>query len=239
MLGRTSTNTYQNTVDYDMGLRQYMISVLNNMSVGVGISGLVAYLVGTNPALLSAIFGSTVMVWVVMLAPLVILFPLTWALSSLSYSVAKLWYYAFTASFGLSLSSIFLTFHLGSIVTVFLITMIMFSSLGLWGYTTKRDLTGFGSFLFMALIGLILVSFVGFWVHSSVFHFIINLAGVLIFAGFTCFDMQSIKNNYNGTSDPDLLARNALDGAINLYLDFLNLFINLLQILGPLLGNDD
>lgn len=216
--------------DYDDGLRAYMISVMNNMAGGVALSGIVAYLISTSPALVQALFG-TWLVWVVMLAPIPMVFVVAWAASSWALPLARLAYYAFTAIVGVSLASIFLIYTLGSVFQVFFITASMFAVLALWGYTTKKDLSGWGSFLIMGVWGLVAAGLVSIFFPNPMLAFITNVAGVIIFSGLTAYDMQKIKNIYRDADDENN-ARLGIMGAMALYLDFINLMLYLLKLFG-------
>ncbi len=172
--------------------------------------------------------------WVVMFAPLLMVFAFGAALNRLSTQAATVMFYVFAAIMGISISWIFVAFTSFSIVQTFLVTAISFAGLSLYGYTTKRDLSGMGTFLMMGLIGLIIASIVNIFLQSSAMQFAISVIGVLIFAGLTAFDTQNIKNTYLAlaNSDRDFLGKSAIMGALQLYLDFLNLFMFLLQFMG-------
>jgi hypothetical protein len=235
----------------DEGLRAHMNKVYGTMSVGMlitaaaawAISGLAvssvptAYQLGADTYLTSfgaAIYASPLR-WLIMFAPLIFVFGLTASLNRISAAAAQVAFYAFAAVMGLSLSSIFLVFTGTSIVQVFLITAIAFAGLSLYGYTTKRDLSGFGTFLMMGVIGLIVASIVNIFLASSAVMFAISVLGVLIFAGLTAYDTQNIKATYvahAAQGDVEWLGKAAIVGALNLYLDFINMFMFLLQLFG-------
>jgi FtsH-binding integral membrane protein len=202
---------------YDEGLRQHMLSVYNYMSIGLGLTGVVAFV--------------TAML-VVMLAPLGFVFFLSAKIHSMSMSAAQTTFWAFAAVMGLSLSSIFLVFTGASIARVFFITGATFGAMSLWGYTTKRDLSGMGSFLLMGLIGIIVASVVNLFLASSALQFAVSVIGVLIFTGLTAYDTQRIKEEYNEGFGSESLGKMALMGALSLYLNFINLFTMLLQLFG-------
>jgi len=214
------------------GFRYYMRSVFNYLSLGLLVSGLVAVLVSSSPAALAFFFGSKLMYWVTLLAPLVLCFGLSWACSNFSMPVARLYYFLFTGSFGVSLSTIFLVYHLGSIVSVFFVAAAMFAACGWFGYFTNRDLSGMGAFFMMVLVGLLVAMIINVFLASSAMAFIINVIGVVLFAGLTAYDMQKIKENYSPGLSGESNERNALMGATSLYLDFLNLFLFLLELFG-------
>ncbi|SNT74698.1 Bax inhibitor-1/YccA family protein [Paracoccus seriniphilus] len=225
----------------DEGLRAYMNKVYGLMAVGMGVTAVAAYGVSAMAVDASgqlsqfgvAIYTSPLK-WVIMFAPLLMVFAFGAAMNRLSVQGATMMFYAFAAMMGLSISSIFLVYTAFSIVQTFLVTAIAFAGLSLWGYTTKKDISGWGSFLIMGLIGLIVASIVNIFLQSSAMQFAISVIGVLIFAGLTAYDTQNIKNTYlrMAGSDRDFIGKAAIMGALQLYLDFLNLFMFLLQFLG-------
>ena len=214
----------------DQGLRSHMISVYNNMGIGLVISSIVSYVIGTNAALSSMIFGGP-QAYLFIFAPLVAVFALAFGIEKMSASTARLAFFGFSAIMGISLASIFLTYQLGSIFQVFLITAIMFGGMSLYGYTTKRDLTSMGSFLIMGLWGLVIASIVNIFMQNSIMQLVIAAIGVVVFTGLTAYDTQKIKEIYYATSGEER-AKSGIMGALNLYLDFVNLMISLLQLLG-------
>jgi len=234
----------------DEGLRAYMNRVYGLMAVGMlvtagaawGMAGLTLSDTPTQWALGNGHYltelGKTLYLsplkWLVMFAPLVMVFAFGAALNRLSVQGATTLFYAFAAVMGISISWIFAAYTSFSIIQTFLITAIAFAGLSLYGYTTKRDLSGMGTFLMMGLIGLIVASIVNIFLKSGAMQFAISAIGVLIFAGLTAFDTQNIKNTYLqlANSDRDFLGKAAIMGALQLYLDFLNLFMFLLQFLG-------
>jgi FtsH-binding integral membrane protein len=233
----------------DQGLRTYMLKVYNLMALGLAITGIAAYgilaLTTTNdPASAAAtvhgtlltsagvaIYGSPLR-WVVMLAPLAAVFFLSFRINSMSVSAARTTFLVYAALVGLSLSSIFLVYTTGSVVQTFFITAASFGALSLYGYTTKRSLSGMGSFMMMGLFGLILASLVNIFMQSSALQFAISAIGVLVFAGLTAYDTQRIKELYFEADNSDVAGRKAIMGALTLYLDFINLFMFLLQFMG-------
>ncbi|MGI3169250.1 Bax inhibitor-1/YccA family protein [Pseudooceanicola sp. C21-150M6] len=228
------------TAAIDEGLRAHMNKVYGTMSVGMVLTFLVAWAVGTSPALLSVFrdpmtLQPNILGWIVMFAPLIMVFAFSAAINRLSAAGAQLFFYAFAAVMGLSLSWIFVAFTGFSIAQVFLVTAIAFAGLSLYGYVTKKDLSGMGTFLMMGVIGLIVASIINIFVASSALQFAITIIGVLIFAGLTAYDTQSIKNTYvqhAAHGDQEWLGKAAIMGALNLYLDFINMFMFLLQLLG-------
>lgn len=215
----------------DMGLRKYMLGVYNYMALGVAITGLMAFVISTQPAIMQAIFG-TGLAWVVMLAPLAFILVLNFGIHKLSASATQLMFWAFASVMGLSLSTIFITYTDASIARVFFITAGAFAGLSLYGYTTKRDLTGFGSFLIMGLIGLVIAMIVNMFLASSALDFAISVIGVLIFAGLTAYDTQRIKSMYYEGDGAEVMTKKSVMGALSLYLDFINMFLMLLHLFG-------
>ena len=222
------------TAEIDVGLRAHMNKVYGLMSVGMLLTAAVAWAVGTNDAMVAAIFG-TPLKWVVMFAPLIMVFAFSAMINRMSVAAAQLAFYAYAALMGLSLSFIFAVYTGTSIATTFLVTSIAFAGLSLYGYTTKRDLSGMGTFLMMGLIGLVVASIVNLFLASDALSFAISVIGVLIFAGLTAYDTQSIKTEYvehAAHGDQEWLGKAAIMGALRLYLDFINMFMFLLQFLG-------
>ena len=218
----------------DEGLRSYMLSVYNYMGLGLVITGLVAFVVASTPALYVPIFTSPLK-WVVMLAPLGFVFFLGARIQAMSASAAQLTFWAFSAVMGLSLASIFLVFTGESIARVFFITAATFGAVSLYGYTTKRNLAGMGSFLFMGLIGIVIAGLVNIFLASSALQFAISVIGVLVFTGLTAWDTQRLKEEYLGSyayAGGEMIAKGAIMGALSLYLNFINLFMMLLQLFG-------
>jgi len=234
----------------DTGLRAYMLRVYNYMAAGLAITGLVAYgffllSVTNDPAsavarlpggMMLTEFGRLIFVsplkWVILLAPLGVVFFLSARLPRMSLAGAQLTFWLYAALVGASLASIFLVYAHGSIAQVFFITAATFGGLSLYGYTTRSDLSGWGSFLFMGLIGIIIAGLVNLFLHSTGLQFAISAVGVLVFAGLTAYDTQQIKEVYY-EGDTELVAgQKAIMGALRLYLDFLNLFLMLLSLFG-------
>ncbi|WP_011582665.1 MULTISPECIES: Bax inhibitor-1/YccA family protein [Chelativorans] len=223
----------------DEGLRAYMIRVYNLMALGLAITGLAAwgafnFAVAADGQLTA--FGQLLFVsplkWVIIFAPLALVFFISFRIHTLSVSAAQSIFWVYAALVGLSLSTIFLVYTQESIVRTFFITAASFGALSLWGYTTRRDLSGMGSFLFMGLIGIVIASIVNIFLGSSALQFAISVIGVLVFAGLTAYDTQQIKEMYYEGDDQLVAGRKAIMGALRLYLDFLNLFMFLLQFLG-------
>ncbi|KAB2835661.1 MAG: Bax inhibitor-1/YccA family protein [Caedimonadaceae bacterium] len=215
----------------DVGLRSFMLSVYNYMTLGLTLTGLVAYFVFSTPALLHAIFG-TPLYWVVALAPIGFVFYLSFKIQSMSAARAQTLFWIYSGIMGLSMASIFLVYTGTSVAKVFFITAGTFAATSLYGYVTKRDLSGFGSFLFMGLIGILIASLVNIFLKSSGLDFMISIIGVGVFVGLTAYDTQMIKNLYADSDNQEVATKKAVIGALSLYLDFINMFIFLLRLLG-------
>ncbi len=236
--------------EIDEGLRAYMLRVYNYMAIGLGITGIAAYgafmmAVTSDPGLsvgqlangtmvtsFGAMLFNSPLKWVVMLAPLGLVFFLSAKISTMSVSSAQIAFWVFAALMGISLSSIFLVYTSTSITRVFFITSAAFGALSLYGYTTKKDISGWGSFLFMGLIGIIIASVVNIFLGSTALTFAISVIGVLVFAGLTAYDTQQIKEMYYEGDSATASGRKAIMGALRLYLDFINMFIMLLSLFG-------
>lgn len=219
----------------DEGLRSYMLRVYNLMALGLAITGIAALgtsvMAQNNPAFAQALYGSPLR-WVVMLAPLGMVMFLSFRIHKMSTAAAQTTFWVYAAVMGVSLSSILLVYTGQSVARTFFITAASFGALSLFGYTTKRDLSGMGSFLMMGLFGIIIASIVNMFLGSSGLQFAISVIGVLIFAGLTAYDTQQIKEMYYEGDDSETAGRKAIMGALRLYLDFINLFLFLLQFLG-------
>ncbi|MGB7011069.1 MAG: Bax inhibitor-1/YccA family protein [Pseudolabrys sp.] len=216
---------------FDEGLRQHMLRVYNYMGLGLVMTGLVAFIVGTTPALYVPIF-STPLKWFVMLAPLAFVLFFSFRTESMSASGAQTLFWAFCAVVGLSLASIILVFTGTSIARTFFIAAAMFGATSLYGYTTKRDLSQFGSFLIMGLIGVVIASLVNLFLASSALQFAISVIGIVVFVGLTAWDTQSIKEQYAENFDAESKQKLAVFGAFSLYLNFINIFQLLLNFTG-------
>ena len=215
----------------DEGLRAHMLRVYNYMASGLALTGIIAYLTANSPTMMNAIY-STPLQWVVMLAPLGFVMFLSFGLHRMSFTAAQAVFWAFAAAMGLSLAYIFVLYTGASIARVFFITAGTFAAMSLYGYTTKKDLSGWGSFLFMGLIGIIIAGIVNIFLQSSALQFAISVIGVLVFVGLTAYDTQNIKNEYADHYDQETSGKLAISGALRLYLDFINLFILLLHLFG-------
>ncbi len=248
-------------VAVDAGLRAYMLSIYNYMVIGLAITGLAAlgiYMLSITGDMAAAAkmvrngaevpvriaantyltpLGYTLFVspvkWAVILAPLVMVFALSYGMNRVRPATAHVMFWIFAALIGLSLGSIFMVYTHTSITRVFFITAASFGALSVWGYTTQRDLSGMGSFLIMGLFGIILASLVNLFMQSSMMQFIISVVGVLVFSGLTAYDTQRLKSEYlYGAMDGETMERSAISGALSLYLNFINLFTLLMQLLG-------
>lgn len=231
------------SAELDMGLRAYMLGVYNHMAIGVAITGLVAYLanylaVGTSAAgalaltpLGTALYTSPLR-WVVIFAPLAFIFFFSFRIHTMSAGAARTMFYSFAAVMGLSMSVLLLVYTQTSIARAFFVSAATFGGLSLYGYTTKRDLSPIGTFCGMALIGLIIASVVNVFVGSMDFRFVLSILTVLIFAGLTAWDTQSIKEMYFEGDSHDVATRKSINGALQLYLDFINIFQSMLSLFG-------
>lgn len=231
-------------VAYDAGLRAHMIRVYNYMASAVALTGIVAFLtfqmaVVTNEAgaitsltpLGQFLFGGMFM-WVVILAPLALVFFLSFRIQTLDAGTARALFFVYAALLGVSLATIFMAYTATSISRVFFISAAAFGALSLYGYTTQRDLSGMGSFMIMGLFGIIIASLVNLFLKSSGLDWAISVIGVVVFAGLTAWDTQKIKEMYDGNDDSQSAGRKAVMGALSLYLDFINLFLMLLRLVG-------
>jgi FtsH-binding integral membrane protein len=237
---RTGYGTTQ--VEIDAGLRAYMLRVYNYMAAGVALTGVAAYftyslaVVEIGGRLQLTSFGQTIfnspVKWLVMLAPLGLVMFLSFGINRLSASRALTLFFVYAGLLGLSLASIFMVYTGVSIARVFFISAATFGAMSLYGYTTQRDLTGVGSFLFMGLIGVVIASLVNIFLQSSGLGWVVSVAGVLIFVGLTAYDTQKIKEMYDVNDDGTIAGRKAVMGALTLYLDFINLFLMLLRLFG-------
>ena len=233
----------------DQGLRAYMLGVYNHMGVGLAVTGLVAYIanylsVAAGPTgaaarvgnLYLTNFGATLYTgplhWIVMLAPLAFVFFFSFRIDTMAPATARSMFYAFAAVMGLSLSVVLLVYTHTAVARAFFITAATFGSLSLYGYTTKKDLTAIGTFCVMALIGLVIASIVNIFVASAGFSFILSIATVLIFSGLTAWDTQMIKEMYFAGDSHEVTARKSINGALMLYLDFINIFQSMLALFG-------
>lgn len=216
-------------VEIDVGLRQYMLRVYNYMAGGLAVTGIIAYL---SQGIYQQYIIGTPLYWVVLLAPLGLVMVLSFGIQKMSLQAAQLTFWAYAALMGLWFSGIFLLFTTESIARVFFITAGTFAATSLYGYTTRTDLSRFGSFLMMGLFGIIIASLVNIFIGSSAIQFAVSVIGVIVFVGLTAYDTQRIKEMYFEGDGAVVAGKKAIMGALALYLDFINLFLLLLQFLG-------
>jgi FtsH-binding integral membrane protein len=226
------TTTAGRDVAFDAGLRSHMLSVYNYMTSGILLTGIVALLFAQWEGAPAILFGPGVLKYLIMFSPLAFVLVLSFGINRLSTGTAQMLYWAFAVVMGLSLASIFFVYTQASIALTFFATAASFASLSLYGYTTKRDLSGMGTFLLMGLVGLLVASIINvFWLNDT-FSLAIAAVGVLIFAGLTVYDTQRIKSIYFEIAGTSHLGKAAIMGALALYLDFINMFLFLLRFLG-------
>lgn len=232
---RTQT-TGQSAAEIDQGLRSYMLGIYNYMTIAMVITGGVAMFTANlainNPAVAQVMYGSALR-WVIMLAPLAFVLVLSFGINKLSASAARAIFFVYSAVMGVSLSSIFLVYTGASIAQTFFVTAASFGALSLFGYTTKRNLSGMGSFLMMGLFGIIIAMIVNMFMQSGALAFAINVIGVLVFAGLVAYDTQRLKHMYDAVAHSgEMMAKTSIMGALSLYLNFVNLFMFLLSFMG-------
>jgi uncharacterized protein len=230
---RWSAQSAGTEVGIDVGLRNYMLRVYNYMASGLALTGIVAWLAaaGGRDSFIAHIYHTPVM-WLVMLAPLGLVMLMSFGVNRLSAAASQGIFWLYAGLMGLSLSTIFLVYTYHSIALVFFITAGTFAAMSLYGYTTQADLTRFGSFLFMGLIGIVIAGLVNIFMQSAAVQFAISVVGVLVFVGLTAYDTQSIKEMYWEGDGYEVASKKAVMGALRLYLDFINLFIMLLRLFG-------
>ncbi len=233
---RFGATVTQSAAEYDEGLRSYMLGIYNYMALALAVTGLAAmgtaWFAANNPSFAQAVYASPLR-YVIMFAPLAFVLVLSFGINKLSTATAQLVFWGFAAVMGMSMSWIFMVYTSASIVQTFFITAAAFASLSLYGYTTKRSLSAMGSFMMMGLFGLILASIVNIFMQSSAMQFAISAIGLLIFAGLTAWDTQRLKLQYDYIAgDVAALGRATIMGALSLYLDFINMFMFMLQFLG-------
>jgi FtsH-binding integral membrane protein len=224
----------------DAGLRAYMLRVYNYMFVGMVLTGATAWITAETP--FGQLFyninpythamGLTILGMIALIAPLGLVLLLSFRINRMSVAAAQTTFWIYAGVVGIGIAPVLLVYTGASVAEVFFITAAMFGTMSLWGYTTRSDLTGFGSFLFMGLIGIVIASVVNIFVHSAMMMWIISIVGVLVFTGLTAYDTQAIKESYVASDDGTMAGRKAIFGALRLYLDFLNLFLMLLQLMG-------
>ena len=233
--------TRSGAAEMDAGLRAYMLQVYNYMASALILTGLVSYFASQSEAFMNMMItqgadGKVAMsplAWIVAFAPLGVVFFLSARMHKMSFSTAQAWFWGFAVLMGLSLYYIFAVYTGASVARVFFITAGTFGAMSLWGYTTKKDLTGFGSFLIMGVFGIIIASIVNIFLASSGLHFAISVIGVLLFTGLIAYDTQKLKSMYYEVGgNVEMAKKTAIMGALSLYLDFINLFVMLLRLLG-------
>lgn len=222
-------NASSRETSIDLGLRSYMVRVYMYMSLGLGLTSLVAFWAASSPDLIVLIFASSLK-WFVMLAPIVMVFFISARITRLSFNTARILFWTYASLVGLSLSSIFLVFTGESIARLFFITACVFAIMSLYGYSARKDLTAIGSFLMMGVFGLLFASLVNLFFHSSAMQTTISVIGVLLFTGLTAYDVQFIKEFYLASDTVETSGKKAIMGSLRLYLDFINLFLSLLQL---------
>ena len=216
--------------EFDAGLRSYMLGIYNRMAGGLALTGIVAYAAATSG--FYAQIASTPLIWLVMLAPFGMALLLGFRIQKMSHGAASAAFWIYAGLMGLSLAIIFLVYTGTSVARVFFITAGTFAAMSIYGYSTQRDLSGIGSFLVMGLIGVVLASLVNLFIGSTALTFAISVIGVLVFTGLTAWDTQRIKQMYAETAGTDAQGRSSILGALMLYMDFVNLFISVLQLTG-------
>lgn len=236
MLEDREVASYGNAQVIDEGLRSYMLKIYNYMAGGLAVTGLISFLIANNPSVLRLFItqtGYSAFGWLALLAPLVMIFAFGWVVNKGTLAQVQAVFWGFSVLMSVSLAPIFLIYTGASITRVFLITSATFGALSLYGYTTKKDLSGWRSFLMIGLIGLIIASIVNFFMQSTGLYYALSYVGVFIFAGLTAYDTQNLKNlYYHSGLDGDTADRIAISGALSLYLDFINMFLYLLRLMG-------
>jgi uncharacterized protein len=217
---------------YDAGLRSYMLSVYNYMASGVLLTGIVALLFANSSAALAILFGPGVLKYLIMFSPLAFVMVLSFGINRLSTGAAQALFWGFATVMGLSMASIFFVYTGTSIAQTFFAAAAAFAGLSLYGYTTKRDLSAFGTFLVMGVVGLLVAMVINIFLQSSAMSLVISFVGVLLFAGLTAYDTQRIKSIYFHVAGTDMMGKSVIMGALSLYLDFVNMFTFLLQFMG-------
>lgn len=226
------TKDQVNINSLNIGLRNYMIGVYNLMFFGLTITGAVAYLVYSIPGLFNALFSNSIVAMLFIFAPIGVVLYLSARLNQLSAQTATTVFFGYSALMGISLSTVFAMYTGGSIARVFFVSAATFLSMSIYGYTTKNDLLKFGSFLFMGVVGILIASVINWFMKSPSMYYAISCISVLLFTGLTAYDSQKIKMMYFSTDSSSVMQKKAILGALNLYLDFLNLFLNLLHLMG-------
>jgi hypothetical protein len=222
----------RDSVAFDAGLRSYMLSVYNYMASGVLLTGVVALLFARSGMAQDIFYNPGILKWVIVLSPLAFVMVLNFGINRLSTGAAQALFWAFATVMGLSMSTIFFRYSGASIAITFFATSVAFLSLSLWGYTTKKDLSGWGTFLIMGMVGVLVAMLLNLYFQSPAMNLAISAIGVLVFAGLTAYDTQRIKSLYFHVAGSDMMGKVVIMGALSLYLDFVNMFNFLLQFLG-------
>lgn len=221
-----------NASTVDAGLRAHMLRIYNYMGCGLAMTGVVAYIISTSEALMRALFTSPVMSLLIIAAPVIVALFLSFRINKIEASTAQGLFWAYAGLMGLSMSSLFIVYTGASIASTFFITSSMFLAMSIYGYATDSDLSKMGSILIMGVVGLIVASLVNMFLHNSMLHFITSVLGVIIFTGLTAYDTQAMKSLYYESDSAEIASKKAVIGALTLYLDFVNLFINILRLIG-------
>jgi FtsH-binding integral membrane protein len=236
---RTTTGGYDPAVSVgvpravrDAGLRSYMLKVYNYMASGVLLTGIVAMLFAGSSIGQSIMLGGGLLRWVIIFAPLLFVMTMSFGFNRMSTATLNLMFWGFATVMGLSMSTVFMVFTGVSIAQTFFAVAVSFLALSLWGYTTKKDLSGFGTFLIMGVVGLLVAMIINLFLQSTAMHLAISAIGVLLFAGLTAYDTQKIKSMYAYVAGTDMMGKVVIMGALNLYLDFINMFQFLLSFMG-------
>ncbi len=228
---RWTVQSADTQVGVDVGLRDYMLRIYNYMASALALTGIVAYVFAGYLETNRALVHSPVM-WLIILAPFGLVMLLSFGINRLSAAAAQGIFWLYAGLMGLSMSTIFLVYTGSSIARVFFITAGTFAGMSLYGYTTRRDLSAMGSFLFMGLIGIVIASLVNMFLQNGMMQFVICVIGVIVFTGLTAWDTQQIKEMYYEGDGGEIASKKAVMGALRLYLDFVNLFMMLIQLLG-------
>lgn len=221
-----------NASTVDAGLRAHMLRIYNYMGCGLAMTGIVAYIISTSEALMRALFTSPVMSLLIIAAPVVVALFLSFRINKIEASTAQGLFWAYAGLMGLSMSSLFIVYTGTSIASTFFITSSMFLAMSVYGYATDSDLSKMGSILIMGVVGLIVASLVNMFLHNSMLHFITSVLGVIIFTGLTAYDTQAMKNLYYESDSAEIAGKKAVIGALTLYLDFINLFMSIVRLMG-------
>ena len=236
---RAWTASQAEAAEVDVGLRQYMLRVYNYMASGLALTGIVAWVVANTASIQQVFFQATPrgiaptgLGWIAIIAPIGLVMAMSWGINRMRASTAMTLFWVYAGLMGVSLSTLLLAYTGASVARTFFATAASFLALSLYGYTTKRDLTGFGRFLFMGLIGIVIASLINMFWPSPGLTFVVSIVGVLVFAGLTTYDTQKIKEMYFAGDGSEVMTKKAVNGALRLYLDFINLFIMLMRLMG-------